>query len=279
VRPVKMSDWPAVQRISARIWEGHDYVPLFFKQWVREGGFWCAEVRGRIAGYGKVTELAPGELWLEGLRVDPALRRRGIGAELSKQVLSRALDLLPVSLRLATADVNRESVRIIETVMHFNLLVKLRMFRAEAMDAKEGEPLVVPSARAAFDFIRSGKELGASKGLLQSTWRFRNTDARYLSELRRAGRLLGYLRKGNLEGVLICGPHRYRAADLDVSFIGGTPRALTAFRAHLHRRVRAAGGDAISGMAASAQMSAALETVGARPSDRLKAVFVYDYPV
>lgn len=279
VRRVRMSDWPAVRRISARIWEGHDYVPLFFKQWVCEGGFWCAEVRGRIAGYGKATELAPGELWLEGLRVDPALRKRGIGAELSRQVLYRALDLRPVSLRLATADVNRESVHIIETVMHFNLLAQFRMFGASAVDVREGEPLVIPSAREALDFIRSGRELGASKGLLQSTWRFRNTDARYLSESKRAGRLLGYKRAGTLEGVLVCGPHRYRAADLDVSYVGGTTRALAAFRAYLHRRVRAAGGDTISGMAASDEMAAALAAVGAKASDRIKAVLVYDYPV
>jgi GNAT superfamily N-acetyltransferase len=274
-----MSDWPAVRRISAEIWEGRDYVPLFFKQWVREGGFWCAETRGRVAGYGKATELATGEWWLEGLRVDPALRRRGIGAELSRQVLYQALNRRPVSLRLATADVNRESVRIIETVMHFNLLAQLRMFRAEAMDAKEGEPLVVPSARAALEFIRAEGELGASKGLLQSTWRFRNADARYLAELKRAGRLLGYERRGRLEGVLVCGPHRYRAADLDVSFVGGSMPALTVFRAYLHRRVRAAGGDTINGMAASAEMAAALAAVGAEPSDRIDAVLVYDYPV
>ena len=83
VRPVTTADWPAVRRISSRIWEGRDYVLLFFRQLVREGGFWCGTRRGRVVGYGKTTELAPGEWWLEGLLVDPDCLHRGIGAELS----------------------------------------------------------------------------------------------------------------------------------------------------------------------------------------------------
>src|SRR5512136_867221 len=83
VRPMTMADKPAVLKISSRIWEGNDYVPLFFDRWVEEGGFWAAELRGRLVGYGKATQLSPGEWWLEGLRVDPDCRKRGIGKELS----------------------------------------------------------------------------------------------------------------------------------------------------------------------------------------------------
>lgn len=33
-----------------------------------------AELDGRLAGFAKTTFLSPGEVWLEGLRVDPARR-------------------------------------------------------------------------------------------------------------------------------------------------------------------------------------------------------------
>ncbi len=128
VRPVTMADKPAVLRVSSRIWQGNDYVPLFFDRWVRDGGFWAGEVRGRLVGYGKATQLSPGEWWLEGLRVDPAWRKRGIGKELSRQVLLRTLDRRPVSLRLATADVNHESIHIIETVMGFKPFTQYKFF-------------------------------------------------------------------------------------------------------------------------------------------------------
>jgi GNAT superfamily N-acetyltransferase len=128
VRPMTMADKPAVMNISSRIWEGNDYVPLFYDRWVKEGGFWAGELRGRIVGYGKATELAPGELWLEGLRVDPGCRKQGIGKELSRQVVYRTLERRPVSLRLATADVNHESIHIIETVMGFKPYAQYRFF-------------------------------------------------------------------------------------------------------------------------------------------------------
>ncbi|MCU0607891.1 MAG: GNAT family N-acetyltransferase, partial [Candidatus Edwardsbacteria bacterium] len=58
-----------------------DYLPEVWDQWVRErrGLFALAEVRGVPVAVGKITVQRPGELWLEGLRVDPHWRGCGIG--------------------------------------------------------------------------------------------------------------------------------------------------------------------------------------------------------
>jgi len=279
VRPVTVKDKPAVMRISSRIWEGNDYVPLFFDRWASEGGFWAGELRGRLVGYGKATELAPGELWLEGLRVDPGCRKRGVGKELSRQVVQRTLERRPVSLRLATADVNRESIHIIETVMGFKPYTQYRFFLGESRKPRPGPPLVAPTVAEALDFIRRSAELTASRGLLASTWLFRSLDRRYVAELTRCGYVFGYREGGGLAGLLVLRPHRYHGNDLDISFVAGNGKALAAFRSFISRVAHDCGTKSISGMAASDEMAAALKSLGLKPHPHISAVLVYEYPI
>jgi GNAT superfamily N-acetyltransferase len=279
VRPMTTADKPALLRVSARIWEGHDYVPLFFDRWVRDGGFWAGELRGRLVGYGKATELAPGEMWLEGLRVDPGCRKRGIGKDLSRQVLDRTLERRPVSLRLATADVNHESIHIIKAVMGFKSYTEYRFFTGTPRKPRPGPPLVTPKVTQALDFIKRSAELAASKGLLPSTWLFRGLNRRYVSELIRCGYVFGYGTARELVGLLVVRPHRYRGSDLDISFVSGNSKALAAFRSFLSRVAHDCGTQNISGMAASTEMAAVLKSLGLKPHPRIGAVLVYEYPI
>lgn len=279
VRPVTMADHPAITRISSRIWDGHDYVPMFFERWVAEGGFWAGVMRERVVGYGKATELAPGEWWLEGLRVDPVCGSRGVGKELSRQVLHRTLEERPVSLRLATADVNHESVHIIEKVMGFKPYVQYRFFLDSPKKPQPGPGLVAPPVTEAFDFLERSAELAASRGLLASTWLFRDLNRRYVAELKRGGYLFGYRTAGRLAGLMVLKPHRYRGNDLDISFVAGTGRALVAFRSFLLRVSHECGTRNLSGMAASEEMASALEFLGMKPHPRIGAVLVYEYPI
>jgi GNAT superfamily N-acetyltransferase len=279
VRPVTMADQTDILRISSRIWDGHDYVPMFFERWVGEGGFWAGVVRNRVVGYGKATGLSPGEWWLEGLRVDPDCRSRGVGKELSRQVLHRTLEERPVSLRLATADVNHESVHIIEKVMGFKPYAQYRFFLDSPKKPQPGPGLVAPPLTEALNYIQQSAELAASRGLLQSTWLFRDVNRRYVAELKRGGYLFGYRTAGGLAGLMVLKPHRYRGNDIDISFIAGTAKALVAFRSFLFRVAHECGARSISGMAASEEMAAALESLGMKPHPRIGAVLVYEYPI
>jgi GNAT superfamily N-acetyltransferase len=279
VRPMTMADKPAVMKISSRIWEGNDYVPMFYDRWVKQGGFWAGELRGKVVGYGKATELSPGELWLEGLRVDPECRKQGIGKELSRQVVLRTLDRRPVSLRLATADVNRESIHIIETVMGFKSYAQYRFFVGAPKKPRPGPPLVAPTLAEALDYIKRSTEATASRDLLPYTWLFRSLDRRYVAELTRCGYVLGYKTAGKLTGLLVLRPHRYHGNDLDISFVGGDRRALAAFRSFLSRVAHDCGTKSISGMAASDEMAKALKLLGMKPHQRISKVLVYEYPI
>jgi GNAT superfamily N-acetyltransferase len=279
VRPMTMADKPAVMKVSSRIWEGNDYVPLFFDRWIVDGGFWAAELRGRLVGYGKATQLSPGEWWLEGLRVDPGRRKRGVGKELSRLVLERTLDERPTSLRLATADVNHESLHIIEAVMRFKPCAQYRFFVGEPAEPRPGPPLVTATTAEALDYIARSPELVASKGLLQYTWLFRRFDRRYAAELVRGGHVLGFRRAGVLRGLLVLRRHRYHGNDLDIAFVDGGRQALAAFGAFISRVAAERGTKNISGMAASDVMAVALASLGLKPHPHIGRVLVFEYPI
>lgn len=93
IRPCRKNDISAVRKLVSGIWDGNDYLPLYFSDWVDDGNFYAIEHNGRIAGTGKITLLPGKTAWLEGLRIDPALQGHGLGKELAGFIFSRALDL------------------------------------------------------------------------------------------------------------------------------------------------------------------------------------------
>ncbi len=278
VRPAVPEDKAAVLAISAQIWAGHDYLPRFFDRWVREGQFWVGVQRGQVVGCGKATEFARGEWWLEGLRVDQRLTGRGLGTALSRAILARALDLRPVSLRLATADVNHESIHIIEK-MGFRRLYESRLYggRPRAPARRVELERVVPAE--ALEFLSRSEELAANHGLLHHTWQFRAASARQVRELCRRGEALGVRERGRLTGLLIVRPHRYEPRDLCVSLAEGTDRAVEAMRESVLARAAERGSRWIEAMAAGRAMQRAVRRLGLRPDREVRAVPVYEYPI
>jgi hypothetical protein len=276
VRPAGKSDRAAVLAISRQIWEGHDYVQHFFDRWMRDGGLMIGEMRGRVIGFGKITELAPGELWLEGLRVDPRKGGHGLGRELSRRILHTALDRRPRSLRLATADANHASLAIIRSTAFRHALI-YKYFTGIPPAAHAGPEPVRPSPAATLKFLRSHEEQRLGHGLVPYVWLFREANAGHVAELCRNPWVFGFRRGGRLSGLLVMRPHRYNPADLDISFAGGSKPALAAFRAFIGREAARRGSRSVTGMCVGADMAGVLSGFGMKPVTGLKDVLVYEY--
>jgi hypothetical protein len=92
IRRMTPADKPALMAIAARIWDGTDYLPAVFDDWVadREGEFAAVLLGGRLVGCGKLTFLTPADAWFEGLRKDPDLAEKGVTTAVSAHFL-RAL--------------------------------------------------------------------------------------------------------------------------------------------------------------------------------------------
>lgn len=80
VSALTQSDRERVLEISAQIWEGEDYIPLVFDQWVKQEnsdfvGLW---VDDKLIAFNRLVYLTPNDVWLEGLRKDQSCRYKGI---------------------------------------------------------------------------------------------------------------------------------------------------------------------------------------------------------
>ena len=92
LRPVRPEDRARVEEIARDVWDGHDYLPDVFDEWVADpaSSFQAAELDGIVVGLQRTRPLAPGIAWYEGLRVDAAHRRKGIARAMLRSAIDEA---------------------------------------------------------------------------------------------------------------------------------------------------------------------------------------------
>lgn len=106
LRDALPEDRDAVVAFTADTWEGGDYIHWVYDDWVRDelGRFLVAvEVSsGQIAAIDKLSFLAPGEAWFEGIRVNPAYRGRGLAAAMQRHLIEEARSMGARTVRFIT---------------------------------------------------------------------------------------------------------------------------------------------------------------------------------
>ena len=92
-RPIRLEDKPRILAFTTYTWgeENEDYIPFVFDTWLDDpkGEFTAAVLNDEVVGIAKLTDLGAGEWWLEGLRVDPAHRRKGIAQAFNRYHVDR----------------------------------------------------------------------------------------------------------------------------------------------------------------------------------------------
>lgn len=89
-RPALPMDAAGVMDVVRNIWNGHDYIPYVWNDWLADphGLMAVAELGGRIVGLGKATRLGAGDWWLEGMRVHPECEGRGFARHIFNYLLA-----------------------------------------------------------------------------------------------------------------------------------------------------------------------------------------------
>lgn len=221
VRRMTPADKPAMMEIASRIWEGSDYLPAVFDEWVadREGEFAAVHLDGRIVGCGKLTFLTPTDAWLEGLRKDPRVPEKGLGAEVARYFLSRlALRRDLTSIRFSTYVRNLSSITVNERLgFRRRTILSLKAWEGDRAEL-EAVPLrssvgarsrveTVWDEQAALDYLDRAGCFPAAGGLVVEGWRAwpfsrELVAARYV----RAGFCRGIARGRGLAGLAVWVP-------------------------------------------------------------------------
>ncbi len=206
IRRARASDRDAIIAMASRIWGGTDYLPIAWDRWLvdRTGVLLTATLGGKPVGVSKVTQFAPGEVWLEGLRLDPALQGRGLSRQINRATFRAAMSLHPKSIRYATGLSNAASRHLAE-VRGFWLVARARYLVAPSSPARS------LSSRAAtqrdFDavarFVEASECHRAMSGLYGVSWQFPALDRRRLKKLIAGEQVLVLPRRGTIRAVAV----------------------------------------------------------------------------
>jgi GNAT superfamily N-acetyltransferase len=159
-RPARSSDTLAVQEFLRSIWDGEDYVPGVWEEWLtsKTGLLVVAEFNQRTAGLGRLRDLGWGEWWLEGLRVAPQLQGHGIASHIHEYLLDRWLETDGIVLRLGT-HARRQAVRHLCERTGFQHIARLGDLHAHAREGEHSfhraDRLQLPEAESSREGIKA----------------------------------------------------------------------------------------------------------------------------
>jgi GNAT superfamily N-acetyltransferase len=174
IRPALSQDREAIVAISAHIWEGHDYIPRRWEEWLHDpaGPMIVGVLDGLPVGVSKITLQSPEEAWLAGARVHPDYRGQGIATRMLEYTL-RWLDERNVSVtRFTTASVNTP-VHHMAASFDFERVLSVQHFTCSL---EQGNPSQKPRSLpfqlqgTAWKLFRESAFLHATRGLFGIGW-------------------------------------------------------------------------------------------------------------
>ena len=252
IRRARRSDKRGVLAAVRTIWGGQDRIPDVFDSWVthRTGPFFVAESGGRIVGMGKLTVVSPTEAWLEGGRVAPRWRRKGIATALIAHRIAYARDRGFRVLRFSTASDNTPIHR---AARHFGFTRVGALSRREAT-ARPGQlPVRATPAQERAVLQRVGRLVQLGHG-----WEWREITSR---DVRSAIARSRVFVSGKGVGAAAILGDRYEKT-LMIAAIGGPVAPLTELLRGLRAETRRRGLDDVSFYVSNAEDRRAARAAG-----------------
>ncbi len=178
-RPALPKDTADILEITRTIWDGEDYVPAVWSEWLEDyqGLLAVAERGGQVVGTGKLTLFSPRDWWLEGLRVHPELQGQGIAAHLHDYLLDYWLRAGQGTLRLATASF-RLAVQHLAERSGFNKLAEFSAYSAPAIegDSQYFTDLTLDEVSDALEYAKQSPTFSMSSYLMDLGWQWTAAD-------------------------------------------------------------------------------------------------------
>lgn len=138
VRPARAEDREAVLAFCAHTWSDGDYIEDVWDDWLddAQGVLLVAVSVERPIGLIHVKPCSEDEAWLEGIRVDPAMRRRGVARMLVSRALVMARERGAKVARLFTTHDNNASHGLI-AAFGFRRVAEVIHYEAPALALEE----------------------------------------------------------------------------------------------------------------------------------------------
>ncbi|MCX2819364.1 GNAT family N-acetyltransferase [Haladaptatus sp. F3-133] len=238
VRDARAEDIDAVTAFADSTWDGWDYVPDAWDDWLDEGVTLVADADGRPVGtvHGVTRD---DEAWLEGLRVDEDYRREGIASALVDGVVERTADRGVSVVRCMAFDGNEAGVSFLESV-GFGRTATVRHGRGFGFPY--GSALEPANFDESLEVVRGTEAFEAVDGLYAtSDWRMWSVPD---SVNGYEGEVLGFVEDGEVRGIALCDGTRInetgeeRRTELVLGFVWSEPRYVSQFALDIRGEAR-----------------------------------------
>jgi GNAT superfamily N-acetyltransferase len=207
IRRARAGDKEAVLAFCEHTYDWGDYIPLAWDDWLgdTQGALLVATSQDIPVGVAKVSMLTPTEAWLEGLRVHPDYRRRGLAWQFLVHCLSVARQCGAEVARLATSSQNLAVHKTLDRA-HLRLVAAFQILEAPSQPAGES-PLLAPLSledwpRVSAHILHS-EALARAGGLYGSGWSWQQLTTDKLREHLAQGQILGVTDGNGLDAVAI----------------------------------------------------------------------------
>ncbi len=172
-RPAQARDTEAVMELSSHIWEGGDYLPYVWEEWMAdpEGLLGVAEIHGRVAGVFKLTRFQDDEWWMEGLRVHPDFQGQGVATHIHNYVVDTWRKIGKGVIRLVTASINIKVHHMCEQG-GFKRLIEIIPYRAASLLEKTESftLLIKEDAQEAMELIETSEMFALASRMVKLGW-------------------------------------------------------------------------------------------------------------
>jgi GNAT superfamily N-acetyltransferase len=189
-RPARPSDRDGVLAFCASTFDWGDYVERVWDAWLNDPRGRCLVglVEGAPVAVGRAYLAAPGEAWLEGIRVDPAKRGQGLATAFHQALVNAARALGAAEIRFFGA---AEATLRIGQADGFHVVGAYTSCEAPAAPPgdvpwrRAGEA----EASALVEHVCAPGWVTSVPGLISTDWRFHRATAEALAARARAGQL------------------------------------------------------------------------------------------
>lgn len=226
VRLAQPEDKAAVLAFCEQTWEWGDYIADVWDGWLADpsGRLMVALLEARPVAIVHMQMVSSQECWLEGMRVDPAMRRRGISRRLNAEAMNEARKLGATVARLAIHADNVPSQEAaaqgdfeqIGTFLHYEA-------PAEVLAGEEKPaPALVEDMPALLALLDRSTIYPAMGGLLYTGWSGRMLTKGVMLEHLTAGIVLSLRQWDDFQAIAICGFQDTDDMVLMVEYLDGT---------------------------------------------------------
>ncbi len=239
IRTARLADRARILAISAQIWEGEDYVPTVIDDWLRmrDSEVAVAELKGVLIAFARTVNLAPGYVWLEGIRTDTAEQGHGAGKALTEYFIEKAARDGAQRMGLSTYVDNLASIHIVEQYgfqkqASFILAEALLNGPARSYAALSPSVVAVPFDEARARILKSPVLL-MSGGFLSQGWKFWPVSRPGVSAWPAFNAAFGLRDKNSaLQSLVVVGQPDHGAREISIGFVDGTPEDLEVLLRH-----------------------------------------------